>query len=108
MVLKLDDITDSNIHMLYHILNTTQGRRLFEKMNIKATEIEKEETKDSKGKIIKCYYYSAKIKNYYNADSKKLLQNDKFIKDAKRVIIERKNKRIVSDYFKKMSKKNKK
>ena len=34
-----------------------------------------------------------------------LLENEKFIRDAKRVKMERKNQRIVSDYFKEMSKK---
>ena len=91
--------------MLYHLLNATYGRRLFEKMNIKAIEVEKYETQDLKGKIIKCYFYSAKIKNYYDADSKELLEDEKLIKDAKRVKIERKHQRIVSNYFKEVSNK---
>ncbi len=40
-LLKLNDITDSNLHMLYHLLNATYRKRLFEKMNIKAIKVEK-------------------------------------------------------------------
>ena len=102
-LLKLNDITDSNLHMLYHLLNATYRKRLFEKTNIKAIKVEKDETQDLKGEIIKCYVYGDKINNYYDSDSKELLKNDKLIKDAKRVIIERKHQRIVSDYFKEVS-----
>ena len=75
-------------------------------MNIKAIKVEKDERQDLKGKIIKCYIYGDKINNYYDSDSKELLKNDKLIKDAKRVIIERKHQRIVSNYFKEVSNKN--
>jgi len=105
-LLKLNDITDSNLHMLYHLLSATYRKRLFEKMNIKAIKVEKDERQDLKGKIIKCYVYGDKINNYYDSDSKELLKNDKLIKDAKRVIIERKHQRIVSNYFKEVSNKN--
>ncbi len=102
-LLKLDDVTDSNIHMLYHLLKATHGRRLFEKMNIKATKVEKDRTQQPMGEIINFYYYSTKIRNYYNSDSKELLENEKLIKDAKRVKIERKNAREVTEYFKEVS-----
>ena len=104
-LLKLNDITDSNLHMLYHLLNATYRKRLFEKMNIKAIKVEKDERQDLKGKIIKCHFYSDKINNYYDSDSKELLVNDKLIRDAKRVKIERKHQRIVSNYFKEVSNK---
>jgi hypothetical protein len=91
------------MHMLYHLLKATYRKRLFEKMNIKAAEVEENETPHPKGIIIKFYFYRTDIKNYYDSDSKELLRNEKLIKDAKRVMIERKHQRIVSDYFKEVS-----
>ena len=105
-LLKLNDVADSNIHMLYHLLDAIHGRRLFDKMNIKKLKMEDDRNKSTKktDKIKKIYYYSTKKRNYYNSDdTKELLENNRLIKEARKVKVERINQRIVSDYFKKVS-----
>jgi hypothetical protein len=109
-LLKLNDVDDSNIHMLYPLLKVIHGRRLFDKMNIKGLKSKINNNQDAridyknlKGKINRCFNYSTEKRNFYDSDTKELLENKKLIKDAKRVKAERKNQRIVSDYLKEMS-----
>jgi plasmid rolling circle replication initiator protein Rep len=114
-LLKLQDVNDGTIHMLYHLLKAIHGRRLFGTMNIKPSKTETNQNKYVKieykklkrGDIVSCYYYSVEVRNYYNSNTKELLENDKLIKDAKRIKVERKHQKIVSEYFKDVSKKNK-
>ena len=58
-----------------------------------------------KGDIVSCYYYSVEIRSYYNSNTKELLENNKLVKNAKRIKIEKRNQRIVSDYLRQESKK---
>ena len=79
--------------------------------NIKGIKRIKDEVKElnkeydsSKEKIKRFYYYSDEKNNFYNSEEKILLENDELKKEAKIVKEERKNQRIVSKYFKELSK----
>lgn len=109
-LLKLKNVTESNMYLFYNLIKALEGRRLFMAKNIRSIKKTLDDIKElnkeydsSKEKIKRFFYYSDKQKNFFDSENKMMLENDELIEKARVEKIERKNLIELKEYLKEKS-----
>lgn len=106
---KLNDISDSNIRMLYHFLKATEGRRLFTAKKLPRDKSLKKALKElqfndvENANRIDAFHFHKDAQNWISPFTGELFVNDSDIEEYEIEILEKRNYKELKRFFDKMS-----